>query len=50
VRIVGHIHTFNDEEVIDRSLHALLRQTCPVDEIILVDNGSTDGTLVFFLC
>jgi rhamnosyltransferase len=45
MRILGHIHTFNDEEVIDRSIQALLDQTHAVDEIILVDNGSTDGTL-----
>lgn len=45
MKILGHIHTFNDEEVIDRSLHALLDQTYPLDEIVLVDNASTDGTL-----
>ena len=45
MRILGHIHTFNDEDVIDRSLGALLDQTYPVDEILLVDNGSSDGTL-----
>jgi GT2 family glycosyltransferase len=45
MRILGHIHTLNDEDVIDRSLQALLDQTHPLDEIVLVDNGSTDGTL-----
>jgi rhamnosyltransferase len=45
MRILGHIHTFNDEEIIDRSLEALLNQTYPVEEIVLVDNSSTDGTL-----
>ena len=45
MKILGHIHTFNDEEVIDRSLQALLNQTYPVEEIVLVDNASTDGTL-----
>ena len=45
MRILGHIHTFNDEDVIDRSLAALLAQTHPVDEVLLVDNGSTDSTL-----
>lgn len=45
MRILGYIHTFNDAEVIDRSLQALLDQTCPVEEIVLVDNASTDGTL-----
>jgi glycosyltransferase involved in cell wall biosynthesis len=45
MRILGHIHTFNDEDVIDRSLEALLDQSQPLDEILIVDNGSTDGTL-----
>jgi rhamnopyranosyl-N-acetylglucosaminyl-diphospho-decaprenol beta-1,3/1,4-galactofuranosyltransferase len=45
MRILGHIHTLNDEDVIDRSLGALLSQTHPLDEILIVDNGSTDGTL-----
>ncbi len=46
MRILGHIHSFNDEDIIDRSLQALLEQTLPVDEIVLVDNASTDGTLM----
>jgi rhamnosyltransferase len=45
MRILGHIHTFNDEDVIDRSLQALLDQTYRLDEILIVDNASTDGTL-----
>lgn len=45
MRILGHIHTFNDEEVIGRCLQTLLDQTCPLEEIVLVDNGSTDSTL-----
>lgn len=45
MKILGHIHTFNDEEVIDRSLQALLDQTRPLDEIVIVDNGSSDSTL-----
>lgn len=45
MKILGHIHTLNDEEVIDRSLQAMLDQTYPLEEILIVDNGSTDGTL-----
>lgn len=45
MKVLGHIHCFNDEEVIDRSLQALLNQTYPLEEIVLVDNWSTDGTL-----
>ena len=45
MKILGHIHTFNDEEVIDRSLQALLDQTYPLDAIVIVDNASTDGSV-----
>lgn len=45
MKILGHIHTFNDEDVIERSLAALSSQTRPVDHIILVDNASRDATL-----
>lgn len=45
MRILGHIHTLNDEHVILRSLAALRAQTRPVDEIVVVDNGSSDRTL-----
>jgi GT2 family glycosyltransferase len=45
MRILAHIHTFNDADIIDTTIEALLRQTRPVDGILLVDNGSTDGTL-----
>lgn len=43
MKILGHIHTFNEE--VDRSLQALLDQTYPVNEILVVDNGSTDSIL-----
>ena len=45
MRILTYIHTFNDAEVIDRALQAILGQTYTVPEILLVDNGSTDRTL-----
>ena len=45
MKILGHIHTFNDEEVIEQSLRAVLRQSHAVDEILIVDNHSVDGTL-----
>ena len=45
MKILGHIHTFNDDEVIDESLKSLQDQTQPLDEIIIVDNCSTDSTL-----
>src|ERR1041385_872861 len=45
MRVLAHIHTFNDADIIDRTIEAMLRQTRPVDGILLVDNASTDGTL-----
>jgi rhamnosyltransferase len=45
MRILAHIHTFNDADIIDRTIAALLAQTRPVDGIVVVDNGSSDATL-----
>jgi GT2 family glycosyltransferase len=45
MRILAHIHTFNDVGIIDGAIESMLRQTHPVDAILVVDNGSTDGTL-----
>ncbi len=45
MRILAHVHTFNDAEVIEQALGALRRQTRPPDAIVIVDNASTDDTL-----
>ena len=45
MKILGQICTFNFEDTIERSVGALLAQTRPLDEILIVDNDSTDGTL-----
>ena len=45
MRILAHVHTFNDEDVIDQIVEALLRQTRALDGILVVDNASSDGTL-----
>ena len=45
MRVLTHIHTFNDADIIDRTIAAVRRQTRPVDGILVVDNASTDGTL-----
>jgi rhamnopyranosyl-N-acetylglucosaminyl-diphospho-decaprenol beta-1,3/1,4-galactofuranosyltransferase len=45
MRVLAHIHTLNDEAVIDQVLEGLRRQTRPPDAILIVDNASTDGTL-----
>jgi GT2 family glycosyltransferase len=44
VRILVHVHTWNDADVIGAALDAITRQTWAVEEILIVDNGSTDGT------
>jgi GT2 family glycosyltransferase len=45
VRVLAHIHTLNDAEVIERAIEALGRQTRKPDAILIVDNASTDSTL-----
>ncbi|MGH8512949.1 MAG: glycosyltransferase, partial [Gammaproteobacteria bacterium] len=45
MRVLAHIHTFNDADIIDGTIEAVRRQTRAVDEILVVDNASTDGTL-----
>jgi dTDP-4-dehydrorhamnose reductase len=45
MRVLAHIHTLNDEAVIEQVLDGLRRQTRPADAILIVDNASTDGTL-----
>ncbi len=45
MRVLAHIHTLNEADVIGNTLDALQHQTRPPDAILIVDNGSTDGTL-----
>jgi GT2 family glycosyltransferase len=45
MRVLAHIHTFNDADVIERVITALEHQTRRPDAIVIVDNGSTDATL-----
>jgi GT2 family glycosyltransferase len=44
VRILVHVHTWNDADVVGIVLDAIQRQTRAADAILIVDNGSTDGT------
>lgn len=37
--------TYNSREFIDRSLSSVLKQTVPPFELVVADDGSTDGTL-----
>jgi rhamnopyranosyl-N-acetylglucosaminyl-diphospho-decaprenol beta-1,3/1,4-galactofuranosyltransferase len=45
MRVLAHIHSFNDADVIEQTLEAVQTQTRPPDSVLLVDNASTDGTL-----
>jgi glycosyltransferase involved in cell wall biosynthesis len=45
IRVLAHIHTLNEAAVIDRAVAGVERQTRRPDALIIVDNGSTDGTL-----
>ena len=45
MRVLAHIHSFNDADIIDRTIAAVQGQTRPVDGILVVDNASTDATL-----
>jgi GT2 family glycosyltransferase len=45
MRVLAHVHTLNDEAVIEQVLDGLRRQTRPADAILIVDNGSSDRTL-----
>ncbi len=45
MRVLAHVHTFNDADIIEGTIASVLQQTRPVDGLLLVDNASTDGTL-----
>jgi glycosyltransferase involved in cell wall biosynthesis len=44
MRISALIPTFNRREYVQRAIESVLSQTVPVDELVVVDDGSTDGT------
>jgi rhamnopyranosyl-N-acetylglucosaminyl-diphospho-decaprenol beta-1,3/1,4-galactofuranosyltransferase len=43
-KIVASVVTFNRKQALLECLEALAEQTVPTDEVIVIDNGSTDGT------
>ena len=45
MRISVALCTFNGEEYLENQLTSILNQTCPVDEIIICDDNSTDNTI-----
>ena len=44
MKISALITTYNRREYVKRAIESVLSQTLPVDEVIVVDDGSTDGT------
>lgn len=44
VRVAAAVPTYNRREVLRKSLTGLLAQSRPLDEVIVVDNASSDGT------
>jgi glycosyltransferase involved in cell wall biosynthesis len=44
VRVSALIPTYNRRTHVERAIESALAQTHPVDEVIVVDDGSTDGT------
>lgn len=45
MRVSALIPTYNRQSCVSRAIDSVLAQTEPVDEIIVVDDGSTDGTI-----
>lgn len=43
-KVAAVVVTYNRKDLLRKCLQALLRQTRPPDEIIVIDNASTDGT------
>jgi glycosyltransferase involved in cell wall biosynthesis len=44
VRVSAVVPTFNRRDYVGRAIDSILAQTVPVDEIVVVDDGSSDGT------
>ena len=48
MRVTAVVVTYNRQELLTRSLDALLNQTRPLDLILVIDNASTDSTPSLF--
>ena len=47
MKISAVIHTYNRRDLLAETLDAVFSQTRPLDEVLVVDDGSTDGTSNF---
>lgn len=47
MNVVAVVVTYNRLELLKRNLSCLRRQTVPLTTLVVVDNGSTDGTGVW---
>ena len=45
MRVSVLVTSYNYENYITETLTSLLEQTIPIDEIVVIDDGSTDGSL-----
>ena len=46
-KIAVIIPTYNRVKLLKRAIESVVRQTYPATEIIVIDDGSTDGTVQF---
>lgn len=47
-RVQVQVVTYNSLELIRKCLNSVLRQTSPIERIVVIDNGSTDGCVDLF--
>ena len=47
MKISAVVVTYNRKQLLAECVEALLKQTYPVNEIVILDNASTDGTTDF---
>lgn len=46
-RVHAVVVTYNRKKLLEECVNAVLKQSYPVDKLIIIDNNSTDGTEAF---